>query len=97
MHYASVLMLGATCAIMHSKTPICVPIMPPTTFWERLDSYGNRNLWEDLSYDRDGEWIQDGLGGGSLSIAHDGSYMAEESPDLCSVGVIIFCSSTRQW
>jgi hypothetical protein len=82
---------------MHSKTPIFVPIMPPTTFWEKLDSYGNCSLWENLPYDGNGEWIWDGLRGGSLSIAHNGSYMAEKSPDLCSAGVIIFCSSTRQW
>jgi hypothetical protein len=44
MHYASVLMFGATCAIMQSKTPICPPTMPPSTFWERLDSYGNGSL-----------------------------------------------------
>jgi hypothetical protein len=97
MHYASVLMLGATCAIMHSKTPIWVPIMPPATFWERLDSYGNCSLWENLSYNGDGEGIRDRLCSGSLSMAHNGSYMAEESPELCLVGVIIFCSSTRQW
>jgi hypothetical protein len=60
-------MFGATCAIMHSKTPICVPITPPTTFWKRLDSYGNCSLWENLSYNRDGEWIQD-----RLRVGHSG-------------------------
>jgi hypothetical protein len=69
---------------------------PLTTFWERLDFYGNCSLWENLSYDS-AELIQDGLCGGSLCIAQDGSDMAEESPDLCSVGVIIFCWSTQQW
>jgi hypothetical protein len=54
-HYASILMFGATCAIMHSKTTICLPITPPTTFWERLDSYGNYSLWENLSYNGDRE------------------------------------------
>ncbi len=66
-------------------------------FWERLDSYGNCSMWENLSYIGEGEWIWDGLCGGFLCIAHDGSYMVEESPNLCSEGVIIFCSSTRQW
>ncbi len=66
MHYASVLMFGGvTCAIMRSKTPICVPITPPTFFLERLDSHGNCSLWENLSYDGDGEWIRGRLRSGS--------------------------------
>jgi hypothetical protein len=97
MHYASELMYEAMCAIVYSKTPICLPITPLTTFWERLDSYGNCSLWENLSYNGDGEWIWDKLHGRSLCIAHNESYMSEESPDLCLVGVIIFCSSTQQW
>jgi hypothetical protein len=97
MHYASVLMFRAMCDIMHSKTPNCLPTAPHLTFQERLDSFGNGSLWENLSYDSDREWIQDGLRGGSLCIAHNGSYMAEESTNLCLVGVIIFCLSSRQW
>ena len=31
MHYASVLKFEATCAIMHSKTPICLPAAPLST------------------------------------------------------------------
>ncbi len=97
MYYASVLMFDATCAIMHCKTPIYLPTVPPSTFWERLDSHGNSSLWVNLLYDGDREWIWVGLCGGSLCIAHDGSYMVEELPDLCSAGVIIFCSCSRQW
>jgi hypothetical protein len=41
--------------------------------------------------------IWDGLRVRSLCIAHNRSYMAEESPDLCLAGVTIFCSSSRQW
>jgi hypothetical protein len=90
-------MFEATCIIMHSKTPICLPTAPLSTYWERPDSYGNGSLWENLLYDGDGEWIWDGLCGGSLCIAHDGSYMAEKTPGFCLAGVIIFCSSSQQW
>jgi hypothetical protein len=34
---------------------------------------------------------------GTLCIAHDGSYMAEEAANLCSTGVVIFCQRSRQW
>jgi hypothetical protein len=37
------------------------PIPLPATFQERLDSFNNPSLWENLSYDGDGEWIQEGL------------------------------------
>ncbi len=33
---------------------------------------------------------------GLLCIAHDGSFMAEESTKYCSAGVIIYCRSSRQ-
>jgi hypothetical protein len=32
-----------------------------------------------------------------LCIAHDGSFMAEESTKHCFAGVIIYCRSSRQW
>jgi hypothetical protein len=32
-----------------------------------------------------------------LCIAHDGSFMAEESTKHCLAGVIIYCRSSRQW
>jgi hypothetical protein len=88
MHCASVLMFNAVCAIMHSKTPICLPTTPPPTFWEKLDSFGNGSLWVILLYNIDWEWIWDVLHGRSLCIAHNGSYMVEKLPSLCSAGVI---------
>jgi hypothetical protein len=67
---------------MHSNTLMVKPIPLPTTFQERLDSFNNPSLWENLSYDSDGEWIHEGLLHGLLCIARDGSFMAEEST-LC--------------
>ena len=90
-------MYNAICAIMHYNTPMVKPIPLPATFQERLDSFNNPSLWENLSYDGDGEWIQEGLLRWSLCIAHDGSFMAEESTKHCLVVVIIYCRSSRQW
>jgi hypothetical protein len=96
-HYASVAMYNTICAVIHSNTPMVKPIPLPATFQERLDSFNNPSLWENLSYDGDGEWIQVGLLHGLLCIAHDGSFMAEESTKHCLAGVIIYCRSSRQW
>jgi hypothetical protein len=85
MHYASVVMYDAICAVMHSNTLMVKPIQLPVTFQERLDSFNNPSLWGNLSYDGDGEWIQGGLLRCLLCIAHDGSLMAEESTEHCLV------------
>ncbi len=69
----------------------------PTTFCEILESYGNLSLWENLSYNGNGEWILEGLVAGSICIAHDGSYMPKESTTLSSAGIIIYCKNTKQW
>jgi hypothetical protein len=71
-HYASVVMYNEICAIMYSNTLIVKLIQLPVTFQERLDSFNNPSLWENLSYDSDGEWIQERLLHGLLCIAHDG-------------------------
>ncbi len=54
-------------------------------------------MWENLSVDGDGEWICTGIIGGSLCIAHNGSYMGKESSSLCLAGIIIYCQSLHQW
>jgi hypothetical protein len=50
-----------------------------------------------MSYDGNGEWIREGLEAGSLSIAHDRSYMPKELTTLSSAGIIIYCRNTKQW
>ncbi len=62
-----------------------------------LESFGNNSLWENMMVDGDGEWTCNGIVGGTLAIAHDGSYMASESAGLCSAGVIMYCRGTKQW
>jgi ribonuclease HI len=43
------------------------------------------------------EWIQEGKTNETLVIAHDGSYMSTDSTSLCSAGVVILCTATKQW
>jgi hypothetical protein len=96
-HYASVTMASGTVAVLHSSAQMPVTSLDQSTFLERLSSYGNTSLWSELSIDGDGEWIGRGIISDTLSIAHDGSHMAESSRDLCSAGVIIYCRQTKHW
>jgi hypothetical protein len=96
-YYASISMSSATRAVLHLMSPQpCIHIIP-TTFCEILKSYGNPSLWENLSYDGNGEWIREGLVAGSICIAHDGLYMPKESMTLSSAGIIVYCKNTKQW
>ena len=47
-------------------------------------------------YDSDGEWIHQGLLMGTLCLVHDRSYMEDVTEEVCSVGVQIYCTATRQ-
>jgi hypothetical protein len=96
-HFASITMLSQTCANMHSRTPFLAETVLPTSFLEVLKSFGSNSLWDALTVDGDGELIRKGIVAGTLIIMHDGSYMATESTDLCSAGVIMYFSNTKQW
>jgi hypothetical protein len=96
-HFASVMMCEATVVVMHSTAPFLVPHPTPTTFLGRLFTNGSGTLWENMSVDGNGEWIQEGIVSGSLCIAHDKSYMAEQSDSLCLAGIIMYCCTSRQW
>jgi hypothetical protein len=50
-----------------------------------------------MSMDGNGEWIREGITNETLVIAHDGSYMSTDSTTLCSAGVVILCTATKQW
>ena len=75
--------------------PISLP--PAVDFGTTLAGFGNPSLWQNLYYDGKGSWIQTGLIAGSICIAHDGSYMSEQSQELCLAGVVIYCRTSRQW
>ncbi len=55
--YASVTMSNATGAILHSVAKIPVEVPSPSSFLETLQSFGNGSLWDNLSFEGDGEWI----------------------------------------
>jgi hypothetical protein len=96
-HFTSVTMCSDICAVMHLCTPRPTPSIVPLTFIAMLATFGNSSLWDNLSVDGDGEWIRAGIEMGTLCIAHDRSYMAEEATNLCSAVVVIFCQRSRQW
>ncbi len=54
-------------------------------------------MWVSLNYSGDGSWILDGMLAQSLIIIHDGSYMKEISPDICSAATMIYCLITWYW
>jgi hypothetical protein len=89
-------MISQTCANMHSSSPLPAITVLPTSFIRVPESFGNNSLWENMTVDGDGEWICDGIVGGMLAIAHDGSYMASKLAGLCSAGVIMYCRGTKQ-
>jgi hypothetical protein len=84
-------------AVLHSRTPICVPTSSLTFFLSALENYGKPSLWANLNVDGDGEWIWAGIKANTLVIARNGSYMLEQSTNLCSAGVIVYCRCTSQW
>jgi hypothetical protein len=74
--------------------PSSKPLMP---ILEVLHSYKDCGKWDHLSVDGDGKWTWEGIATGLVVIAHDGSYMATEAPDLCSASVVLFCRERRKW
>ncbi len=96
-HVASAKMVSNTRAVLHSAAVLPTKTPEQRTFLETLHALGNPTLWENMHINGDGEWIREGLLQGIISIAHNGSFMQEESVDLCSATIIIFCSTSDQW
>ena len=63
------------------------------SFLEELHSLPNQSLWKNFTCDGDGEWIRRGLINNSIVLVHDGSYMPQVDPNLCSAAFIIKCTS----
>ena len=96
-HHGSITMISNEIAVLHSRTVVYVPESRIPSFKAELQQYGNASMWSNLSIDGDGEWIRASIGSASLVIAHDGSFMPEQSSDMCSAGTIIYCRHTSQW
>jgi hypothetical protein len=90
-------MISQTCANMHSSSPLPAITVLPTSIFTVLESFGNNSLWENMTVDGDAEWICARIIGGTLAIAHDGSYMSFELAGLCLAGVIMYCRGIKQW
>jgi hypothetical protein len=95
-HQASAEMVSHTSAVLHSSAVLPTHTHQLQTFLEALHSFENLFLWENMHIDRDGEWIRESLCHLTILIAHDGSFMQEESLDTCSTTVIMHCSSSNQ-
>jgi hypothetical protein len=93
-HFASVDMTSETVAVLHSIALMPISLPPVVDFGTVLAGFGNPSLWQNLHYDGDGSWIRTGLSAGSICIAHDGSYMSEQSQELCSAGVVFYCRTS---
>ena len=63
-------------------------------FWKHIHSDKHPSLWKNLQCNCDGLWLWEGLCSGFLLILHDGSYMKEVSPHICSAPVMNVCEST---
>ena len=93
-NYATVHPAGANRVVLHSEAP--PPLVKGTSydFWSTLRGYDNQSLWDNFECDGDGSWITDGLTNGTLVAVHDGSYMKEVNPRVCSAAYMIRCSAT---
>jgi hypothetical protein len=67
-----------------------------STFWDTIQNDINPSLWRNLCCDGDGKWIWQGLCSGTLLIIHNGSYMQEVSPHICSAAIMIRCTALGQ-
>jgi hypothetical protein len=93
--YASVSQLSGDQIQLHSWVKeYQVPNECKSLFWETILLGNNRSLWRHLCCNDDGTRIWQGLCSGTLLIIHNGSYMREVSPNICSTVVIIRCTNT---
>jgi hypothetical protein len=76
-HLASVEMVSNLWATSYSTAALSLKVPEPQTFAKILWSYDNPTLWNCDCINGDGEWIREGLLQGTISIAHDGSFMQE--------------------
>ena len=79
---------------LHSEA--LLPLVPETShdFWTVIRGYDNQTLWDNFDCDGDGSWITNGLINGTLVAVHDGSYMKEVNPHVCSAAFMIRCNAT---
>jgi hypothetical protein len=95
--YVSITHVQQGHVLLHTTIPTFVPSSPVSGFEQTTRHFTNQSLWVSFDYTGDGLWILDGMLAQSLIIIHDGSYMKEISPDICSMATMIYCLITRYW
>ncbi len=93
--YASVTPLQQGQVLLHSSVPMYIKPIPVSRFEQTIKNMANQTLWLLLHYDGDGSWMLNGMLAQSLVIIHDGSYMKELSPDICSAATMIYCTIAK--
>jgi hypothetical protein len=94
-NYASVTLLQQGQVLLHSLVPMCINPVPVSGFEHTIKSMANQTLWLSLNYDGDGSWMLNGMLVQSLVMIHDGSYMKELSPEICSAATMIYCTIAK--
>ena len=77
---------------LQSSTLVPSHVDSRTSFLDTLHSWPNQSLWKYFKCDGDGEWIRRAIILGTLTFVHDGSYMRQVAPKLCSAGFVLSCS-----
>jgi hypothetical protein len=93
--YASITPLQHRQVLLHSSVFMYINPIPVPGFEQTIKDMTNQTLWLLLDYDGDGSWMLNGMLVQSLVIIHDGSYMKELSPDICSAATMIYCTIAK--
>ena len=91
---ASVEVLDERFITLLSTAPVPHQSDGTQSFLETLHSWPNQSLWKYFKCDEDGEWIGRAISNNTLSFVHDGSYMRQIAPKLCSAAFVLSCSRT---
>ena len=84
----------AVIGVQSTSTPV-PDLMPATSIWEIVQSWGQTWLWENIQISGDFTWLAEAIVDNSLVAVTDGSYMKEMYPNLNSAAFIFECSKGR--
>jgi hypothetical protein len=80
---------------LHSTTSL--PTVPPsetTSFLSQLQVGTQASLWKSIFIEEGGDWIPTAARNCSLVMVHDGSYMPDLDPSICSAAVVVTCTKS---
>ena len=93
--YARITPLYQGQVLLHSSVSMYINPILVSGFEQTIKNMTYQTLWLSLDYDGDGSWMLNGMLAQSLVIIHDGSYMKELSPDICSAATMIYCTIAK--